>query len=55
MKTHRLLLALTILFTLPGVEAEDKKEEFHPLFNGKNFDGWVKVNTAPSTWTVRMG
>ena len=55
MKTHRLLLALTFLFTLPGIEAEDKKEEFQPLFNGKNLDGWVKVNTAPSTWSVKDG
>ena len=55
MKTHRLLLALAFLFTLPGIEAEDKKEEFEPLFNGKNLDGWVKVNTAPSTWTVKDG
>ena len=55
MKTHRLLLALTFLFTLPGIEAEDKKEAFEPLFNGKNLDGWVKVNTAPSTWSVKDG
>ena len=55
MKTNRLLLALTFLFTLPGVGAEDKKEEFQPLFNGRNLDGWVKVNTAPSTWTVKDG
>ncbi|MFP6739919.1 MAG: DUF1080 domain-containing protein [Planctomycetota bacterium] len=55
MKTHGLLLALAFLFTLPGIEAEDKKEEFQPLFNGKNLDGWVKVNTAPSTWSVKDG
>ena len=23
-----------------------------PLFNGRNLDGWVPVNTAPSTWRV---
>ena len=55
MKTHRLLLVLAFLFTLPGIEAEDKKEAFKPLFNGKNLDGWVKVNTAPSTWTIKDG
>ena len=55
MKTHRLLLALAFLFTIPGIEAEDKKEAFEPLFNGKNLDGWVRVNTAPSTWTVKDG
>ena len=55
MKTHRLLLALAFLFTLPGIEAEEKKEAFEPLFNGKNLDGWVRVNTAPSTWTIKDG
>ena len=55
MKTHRLLLVLAFLFTLPCIEAEDKKEAFKPLFNGKNLDGWVKVNTAPSTWTIKDG
>jgi len=29
--------------------------EFVSLFNGKNFDGWVNVNCAPETWTVRDG
>jgi hypothetical protein len=27
--------------------------EFVPLFNGRNLDGWVNVNCAPETWTVR--
>ena len=31
-----------------GVSAEDG---FKPLFNGKDLDGWVVVNTAPSTWS----
>ncbi|MHC4171192.1 MAG: 3-keto-disaccharide hydrolase, partial [Planctomycetota bacterium] len=26
---------------------------FVPLFNGRNLDGWVNVNCAPETWTVR--
>ena len=28
---------------------------FTPLFNGKNLDGWVNVNCAPETWTVKDG
>jgi len=28
---------------------------FVSLFNGKNLDGWVNVNCAPETWTVRDG
>ena len=26
---------------------------FRNLFNGENLDGWVNVNTAPETWSVR--
>ena len=28
---------------------------FVDLFNGKDLTGWVNVNTAPDTWTVRDG
>ena len=36
--------------------AEEKAEDgFRPLFNGKDLSGWVPVNTAPSTWSVRDG
>ena len=31
--------------SLPG------EEGFVPLFNGKDFSGWVNVNCAPSTWS----
>lgn len=30
-------------------------EAWTPLFNGENLDGWVRVNGAPSTFTVRDG
>ncbi len=33
----------------------DKDEGFVPLFNGENLKGWVHVNNAPSTFTVRDG
>ncbi len=33
----------------------DGDTEFVPLFNGKNLDGWVNVNCAPQTWTVKDG
>ncbi|HVR73626.1 MAG TPA: DUF1080 domain-containing protein, partial [Planctomycetota bacterium] len=32
-----------------------EEEGFVPLFNGKDFSGWVNVNCAPATWTVRDG
>ena len=31
------------------------EDDFIPLFNGKDLDGWVNVNCAPETWTVRDG
>ena len=36
---------------------EDPSDDagFRPLFNGRNLDGWVPVNTAPSTWSVKDG
>jgi len=27
--------------------------DFVPLFNGKDLTGWVNVNCAPETWTVK--
>jgi hypothetical protein len=44
-----LLLASTVLLRA----ADD--EEFVPLFNGKDLTGWVNVNCAPDTFTVRDG
>jgi hypothetical protein len=29
--------------------------DFVPLFNGKDLTGWINVNCAPETWTVRDG
>jgi len=31
------------------------QDGFRPLFNGKDLSGWVNVNCAPETWTVREG
>lgn len=43
-------------FATAAAGAEKAEEEgFRPLFNGKDFTGWVPVNTAPSTWTVQDG
>ena len=41
------LLSATILFTEP--------EGFRSLFNGKDLRGWVNVNCAESTWSVKDG
>jgi hypothetical protein len=29
--------------------------DFRPLFNGRDLSGWVNVNCAPETWSVRDG
>jgi len=36
-----------------GAAAQAADGGFVPLFNGRNLDGWVNVNCAPETWTVR--
>ncbi len=30
-------------------------DSFQPLFNGRDLSGWVSVNCAPETWSVRDG
>jgi len=41
------------LAAVPLVHQEE--DGFKPLFNGKNLDGWQRVNTAKSTWSVKDG
>jgi hypothetical protein len=38
-----------------GAARAAEPEAFEPLFNGVDLSGWVDVNCAPSTWTVRDG
>ena len=47
-----ILPALGVMLT---VLAPQEEAGFVPLFNGRNLDGWVNVNCAPDTWTVRDG
>jgi hypothetical protein len=47
-----------MLSLFSGVAAEEPDVptlEFVDLFNGKNLDGWVDVNTSPETWSVKDG
>ena len=41
--------------TLRNIMIKELDEEFVSLFNGRNLEGWVNVNCAPETWTVRDG
>src|SRR5688572_10269346 len=45
-------LALSLLL-VASLHAADGHPEFKPLFNGKDLGGWVPMNVAPSTFTVR--
>ena len=48
-----LWLAAAVLVSLTtGAQAE---ENWKPLFNGKDLSGWVNVNVAPETFTVKDG
>lgn len=60
MKTSRiykvLLFALfTSLSIHPSIAQNKSDYEFKPLFNGKNLNGWVDVNTSKETWKVKNG
>ena len=52
MKLIVCLLAFGVA-ALSGVAGEPPK--FQPLFNGRDLSGWVNVNTAPDTWSVKDG
>lgn len=47
----------TLLLALAAVilPASAQTPQFRDLFNGKNLKGWVNVNTAPDTWSVKKG
>ena len=49
--TRPVLLALAL--GLAG--SASAADEFVPLFNGKDFDGWVNINGAADTWSVKDG
>jgi hypothetical protein len=40
---------------LASAPARAEVPQFRDLFNGKDLTGWVNVNTAPDTWSVRDG
>lgn len=53
MKLIRLASCCLLLLNAPSRAAEPPA--FRPLFDGQTLNGWVNVNTAPDTWTVKDG
>jgi len=49
---YELLLAFGV-FIVCGAAAENEQPGWQALFNGKDLNGWVNVNCAPNTFTVR--
>lgn len=54
MKHSLFLLCTALHFAASPARAADALA-FRELFNGKDLSGWVNVNTAPDTWSVRDG
>jgi hypothetical protein len=50
-----MLFGPVVLLALTGLSSTQAEEDFRPLFNGKDLTGWVPVNVAPETFTVRDG
>jgi len=51
------LVAVIGILVIAGgsITSLNAQEGFVPLFNGNNLDGWVNVNGAPETYTVKDG
>ena len=56
MKTHFLPALVALALLSQSLRAADADETgFRPLFNGRDLSGWVPVQVAPGTFTVRDG
>ena len=49
------LLAIISLMSFSELQAQESKDGFVPLFNGKDLNNWVNINGAPGTWLVKDG
>lgn len=46
-------ITAVLLLSVFQLRAAEPDSEFRPLFNGQDLAGWVSVNVAPDTFTVR--
>ena len=51
---HWKITAFALIATF-GLRSRGAESDFVPLFNGRDLSGWVNVNCAPNTFTVRNG
>ncbi len=51
----KLLLCAVLLLSFRAPARAADIPQFRDLFNGKDLTGWVNVNTAADTWSVRDG
>lgn len=52
--TYHVCLALCAMM-LAATQVFSQDTDFKPLFNGKDLEGWQRVNTHESTWSVKDG
>lgn len=55
MRPVHFAISALLLGLLPAFAPRAGAQETVELFNGRDLEGWVVVNGAPSTWTVRDG
>lgn len=55
MKTFAAIVVVSAFLVATTPLVGQSTASFVDLFNGKNLDGWVNVNTAEDTWKVRDG
>src|SRR5262245_29097462 len=55
LRAPALALAYVVSFSAALVGAARAQGEARPLFDGRTLSGWVNVNCAGDTWTVRDG
>lgn len=51
---RRMLICLSVFLSALALRA-DEKDDFKPMFNGKDLAGWVNVNCHPGTFFVKDG
>ncbi|HKI19272.1 MAG TPA: family 16 glycoside hydrolase, partial [Isosphaeraceae bacterium] len=54
-RSFAISLTSVLLLGLSAANVIRADDNFRPLFNGKDLSGWVPVNIAPETFTVRDG